>query len=109
MKYWGNACMKCEEKNPTVYHNLCWLMEDTPRYPEDVMAAIQEHTLLQEGNLLLYPPPTGVVAPCCNPLTLQPEQSGRRGSNPTSTFEHHDKGLRTRLALSYFCDPSAWR
>ena len=27
----------------------------------------------------------GVVAPCCNPPTLQPEQSGGRGSNPTST------------------------
>ena len=51
----------------------------------------------------------GVVAPCCNPLALQPEQSGGRGSNPTSTFERHDKGSRTRLALSYFCDPSAWR
>ena len=34
----------------------------------------------------------GVVAPCCNPLTLQPEQSGGRGSNPASTFECHDKG-----------------
>ena len=50
-----------------------------------------------------------VVAPCCNPLTLQPEQSGGRGSNPTSTFERRDKGPRTRLALNYFCDPSAWR
>ena len=49
----------------------------------------------------------GVVAPCSNPLTLQLEQSGGRGSNPTSTFERHDKGLQTRLALSYFCDPSA--
>ena len=49
----------------------------------------------------------GVVAPCCNPLTLQPEQSGGRGSNPISTFESHDKGSQTRLALSYFCDPSA--
>ena len=34
----------------------------------------------------------GVVAPCCNPLTLQPEQSGGRASNPTSTFERHDNG-----------------
>ena len=48
-----------------------------------------------------------VVAPCCNPLILQPELSGGRGSNPTSTFERHDKGSPTRLALSYFCDPSA--
>ena len=51
----------------------------------------------------------GVVAPCCNPLTLEQEQSGGRGSNPASTLERHDKGLWTRLALSYFCDPSAWR
>ena len=49
----------------------------------------------------------GVLVPCSNPLTLQPEQPGGRGSNPTSTFERHDKGSRTRLALSYFCDPSA--
>ena len=49
------------------------------------------------------------MAPCCNLLTLQPEQSGGWGSNPTSTFERHDKGSRTRLALSYFCDRSAWR
>ena len=42
----------------------------------------------------------GVVAPYCNPLTLQPEQSGGWGSNPTSTFERHDKGSRTRLAIS---------
>ena len=41
----------------------------------------------------------GVAAPCCDPLTLQPEQSGGRGSNPASTFECRDKGLRTRLAL----------
>ena len=33
-----------------------------------------------------------VVVPCCNPLPLQPEQSGGQGSNPTSTFERHDKG-----------------
>ena len=50
-----------------------------------------------------------VVAPCYNPLTMQPAQSGGRGANPTSTFERHDKGSRTRLALSYFCDPSACR
>ena len=50
----------------------------------------------------------GVVASCCNPLTLHPEQSGGRGSNPTSTFELlHDKESRTRLTLSYFCDRSA--
>ena len=44
----------------------------------------------------------GVVAPCCNPLTSQPEQPGKRGSKLTSAFERHDKGSRTRLALSYF-------
>ena len=46
-----------------------------------------------------------VVALCCNPLTLQPEQSGRWGSNPTSTFEHHDKGSWTQSALSYSVIP----
>ena len=50
-----------------------------------------------------------VVTPCCNALTLQLEHSGGRGSNPTSTFERHDKNSRTRLVLSYFCDLSAWR
>ena len=51
----------------------------------------------------------GVVAQWCNPLTLQPEQSGgvdlRRGRAPP--LERHDKGSRTRLGLSYFCDASA--
>ena len=53
----------------------------------------------------------GVVAPWCNPLTLQPEQSGGVGSSPgrTPPLERHDKGSRTRLGLLYFCDPSAWR
>ena len=55
--------------------------------------------------------PEGVVAQWCNPLTLKPEQSGGVGSIPgrTPPLECHDKGSRTRLALSYFCDPSAWR
>ena len=44
----------------------------------------------------------GVVEQWCNPLTLQPEQSG--GVPP---LERHDKGSRTRLALSYFCNSSA--
>ena len=37
----------------------------------------------------------GVVAPWCNPLTLQPEQSGTVGSNPgrPPPLERHDKGL----------------
>ena len=53
----------------------------------------------------------GVVAPWCNPLTLQPEQSGGVGSSPgrVPPLERHDKGSRTRLGLLYFCDPSAWR
>ena len=52
----------------------------------------------------------GVVAPWCNPLTLQPEQSGGVGSSPgrAPPLERHDKGSRTRLGLLYFCDPSAW-
>ena len=53
----------------------------------------------------------GVVAPWCNPLTLQPEQSGGVGSIPgrTPPHERHDKGSRTRFGLLYFCDPSARR
>ena len=53
----------------------------------------------------------GVVAQWCNPLTWKPEQSDRVGSRRgrASPLERHDKGSRTRLALSYFCDPSAWR
>ena len=53
----------------------------------------------------------GVVAPWCNPLTLQPEQSGGVGSSPgrAPPLERHDKGSRTQLGLLYFCDPSAWR
>ena len=52
-----------------------------------------------------------IVVHWCNPLTLQSEQSGGGGSIPSMapSPERHDKGLRTRLALSYFCDPSAWR
>ena len=39
----------------------------------------------------------GVVAPWCNPLTLQPEQSGGVGSSPgrAPPLERHDKGSRT--------------
>ena len=61
------------------------------------------HSLLHVDQIIMF------VALCCNPLTLQPEQSSQQGSNPTSTFECHDKGLQTRLALSNFCHPSAWR
>ena len=55
-------------------------------------------------------PAEGVVAPWCNPLTLQPEQSGGVGSisGRTPPLERHDKGLRTRLGLLYFCDLSAY-
>ena len=51
-----------------------------------------------------------VVVPWCNPLALQPEQSGGGvGSNPgrAPPLERYDKGSRTRLGLLYFCDPSA--
>ena len=43
----------------------------------------------------------GVVAPWCNPLTLQPEQSGGVGSSPSRAppLERHDKGSRTQLGL----------
>ena len=52
-----------------------------------------------------------VLAQWCNPLTLQPEQSGGVGSRcgRASPLERHDKGSGNRLALSNFCDPSAWR
>ena len=52
----------------------------------------------------------GVVAQWCNLLTLQSEQLGRMVSIPSRPLplERHYKGLWTRLALSYFCDPSAW-
>ena len=55
--------------------------------------------------------PEGVVAQWCNPLTLQLEQSGGVGSIPgkATLLERHDKGVQTPLALSYFCDPNAWR
>ena len=62
--------------------------------------------LLLPSRLLIE----GVVAPWCNPLTLQPEQSGGVGSNPgrAPPLERHDKGSRTRLGLFYLCAPSAW-
>ena len=52
----------------------------------------------------------GVVAQWYNPLTLQPVQSEGVGSMPgrAPPLEHHEKGSRTQLALSYFCNPSAW-
>ena len=36
----------------------------------------------------------GVLAPCYNSLTLQPGQSGGRGSNPTSTLSVMTRGRR---------------
>ena len=53
----------------------------------------------------------GVVAQLCSPLTLQPEQSGGVGlkAGRAPPLERHDKGSRTRLALSSFRDPSAGR
>ena len=46
-----------------------------------------------------------------NPLALQSEQSDGAGSIPgrTPPLESHDKGSRTRLALSYFCNNRAGR
>ena len=53
----------------------------------------------------------GVVAPWCDLLILQLEQSGGVGSNSgrAPPFERHNRGSQTRLGLLYFCDPSAWR
>ena len=53
----------------------------------------------------------GVVAEWCNPLTLQPEQSGGQSSIPgrPSPLERHDNGSRFLLGLLYFHDPSTWR
>ena len=41
------------------------------------------------------------MAQWCNPLTLQPEQSGEVGSRRgrASPLERHDKGSQTQLAL----------
>ena len=52
----------------------------------------------------------GVMTQWFIPLTLLPEQSGGVGSNLSRapSLERHVKELRTRLALSYFCVPSAW-
>ena len=53
----------------------------------------------------------GIVAQWCHLLTLKPEHSGTMGSIPgkTLSLERHDKGLRTRLGVLSFRDPSAWR
>ena len=48
-----------------------------------------------------------VVAQWCNPLTLQPEQSGGVGSKPGKAPQHHNKGSWPRLVLFY--DPGTWR
>ena len=61
-------------------------------------------TNLQRNSLLICVQATllsyskGVVAPWCNPLTLQPEQLGGVGSTPgrTPPLECHDKGSRAR-------------
>ena len=75
---------------------------------KSVNSGIPVDTYLGETYRLRLP---GVVAPWCNPLTLQPEPSGRVGSSPgrAPPLERHDKGSQTRLGLLYFCDPSAWR
>ena len=60
-------------------------------FPFAAIVVLKFTTLNKEGentnHCTLYKNGTeGVVAPCCNPPTLQPEQSGGRGSNPTSTY-----------------------
>ena len=42
----------------------------------------------------MLPDLEGVVAPWCNPLTLQPEQSGGESLNPgrVPSLERHDMG-----------------
>ena len=71
-----------------------------------IQAVLQLYTYFSITNWSL-----GVVAQWCNPLTWKPEQSGgvRSRRDRASPLKHHDKGSRTRLALSYFCDPSTWR
>ena len=61
-------------------------------------------------SLLPLPFFEGVVVLWCDPLTLQPAESRRVGSNPgrALSLEIHDKGSQTRLGLLYFCDPSTW-
>ena len=50
----------------------------------------------------------GFVAQWCNPLTLQPEQSGGVGSilSRTSPLERNDNGSRTRLGPFYSAIPA---
>ena len=45
----------------------------------------------------------------CNPPTLQLERLSGAASIPGRALplERDDEGLRTQLALAYFCDPSA--
>ena len=46
----------------------------------------------------------GVVAQWCNPLTLQPEQSGGVGSSPgrAPPLERHDKGSADSIRSALF-------
>ena len=71
------------------------------KYLEHIVSAMQLRKL----------PVEGVVAQCCNPLTLKPGQSGGVSSIPgtTPSHERYDKGVWTQLDPLYFCDPSAWR
>ena len=52
----------------------------------------------------------GVVGTVVYPPTLQPEQSGGVGWNPSRAppLERHGKGSWTLLGLLYFFDPSTW-
>ena len=49
------------------------------------------------------------MAQWCNLATLQSELAGGVGSIPDRAppLGRHNKGLQTRLALRYFCDPGA--
>ena len=75
------------------------------------MNILEEERLSSLSILCVVVFSEGVVAQWCNPLILKPEQSVGVGlrRDRASPLERHDKGPRTRLALSYFCDPSTWR
>ena len=60
-------------------------------------------------GMSLVGPTYEVMWHCGNPLTLQPEESGRKGSAPSGAPpECHKKGSQAQLGLFYFCDPNAW-
>ena len=84
-------------------------LDDHGRWPEHALYKGHEKMkgLLRIGQMYCE----GVVAPWCNPVTLQPEQSGGVGLSlgRAPPLERHDKGSRIPLGLLHFCYPSAWR